>query len=198
MVKPDRSGIIWDQIWWPRQWGDRECTYYTRLGPESGKKDDRWCVITVFTDEQWRAFCDVIGDPSWTQDPKFSSLSVRKENEDELDQLIEEWTSQRDPEEVMMLMQQAGVPAGVVQDGEDIIANDPHLKARGYYVYLNHSETGQSAYDGIAYKLSETPGKPSRPAPRIGEHTEYVCQEILGMDEEEYIDLLAGEVLEIG
>ena len=176
----------------------RECTYFTRLGPEPGEKNDRWCVITVFTDEQWDAFCEVIGKPQWTQDPKFSDLPARKENEDELDQLIEEWTSQKAPEEVMRLMQQAGVPAGVVQDGEDIVAHDPHLKAREYYVYLDHSETGRSAYDGIPFKLSKTPGRLTRPAPRIGEHTEYVCKEILGMDEEEFIELLAGEVLEIG
>ncbi len=98
----------------------------------------------------------------------------------------------------MMLMQRAGVPAGVVQDGEDVLVNDPHLKSRGYYVYLDHPETGHSAYDSFAYKLSATPGTLSRPAPRIGEHTEYVCKEILGMSEETYTELLAEEVLEIG
>ena len=95
-------------------------------------------------------------------------------------------------------MQQAGVPAGVVQDGEDILVHDTHLRSRDYYVYLDHPETGHSAYDGIAYKLSATPGKPTRPAPRIGEHTEHVCREILGMEEEEYTQLLVEEVIEIG
>ena len=97
-----------------------------------------------------------------------------------------------------MLMQQAGVPAGVVQDAEDLLIHDPHLRDRGYYVYLDHSETGRSAYDGIAYKLSATPGKLTRPAPRIGEHTEYVCKEILAMDEEQINALVVDGVLEIG
>jgi benzylsuccinate CoA-transferase BbsF subunit len=177
---------------------DRDCTFYTTLGPMPGRKDDRWCVIAVFTDEEWTAFCDVISNPPWTKDPKFSTLLGRKENEDELDRLVEEWTIQRSPEEVMMLMQHAGVPAGVVQDAEDILVHDPQLKARDYYVYLDHSVTGHSAYDGIAYKLSETPGKLTQAAPRIGEHTEYVCKEILGMAEEEINEYLVEGVLEVG
>lgn len=177
---------------------DRDCIYYTSLGPTPGRKDDRWCVIAVFTDEQWAAFCDVIGNPPWTEDSKFTTLLARKENEDELDRLVEEWTIQRSPEEVMMLLQQAGVPAGVVQDSEDLLVHDPQIRARDYYAYLDHSVTGHSAYDGIAYRLSETPGRPRFGAPRIGEHTEYVCTEILGMSEDEITEYLVDGVLEVG
>ncbi|KPJ54454.1 MAG: hypothetical protein AMJ37_00555 [Dehalococcoidia bacterium DG_18] len=180
---------------------DRDCVYYNMYSvPHEipGRKDDRWCVIAVFSDEEWEAFCDVISNPPWTRDRKFSTLLGRKENEDELDSLVQEWTIQRSPEEVTMLMQQAGVSAGVVQDAEDILVHDPQLRARGYYVYLDHSVTGHSAYDGIAFKLSETPGKLTRPAPRIGEHSEYVCKEILGMAEKEINDYLVEGVLEVG
>ncbi len=177
---------------------DRGCNYASGLGEALGKKDDRWCVIAVFSDDEWEAFCYVIGNPSWTEDPKFSTLLRRKENEEELDCLVQEWTVTKSPEEVMMLMQQAGVPAGVVQDAEDLLVSDPQLRTRGYYVYLDHSSTGRSAYDGIAYKLSETPGRLTRAAPRIGEHTEYVCKEILGLTEEEITEYLVEEVLEIG
>ncbi len=177
---------------------DRECTILTPLGPSAALKNDRWCVITVFTDQQWQALCEVIGNPPWAVDPKFSSMAARKENEDELDTLLEEWTSRRSAEEIMLSMQKAGIPAGVVQDAEDILVKDLHLKARDYFVYLDHSETGHSAYDSFACKLSTTPCKLSKPAPRLGEHTEYVCKEILGMQDEEYIELLVEEVLEIG
>ena len=172
--------------------------YSGTLGQVAGRKDDRWCVIAVFSDYEWEAFCDVIGNPSWTTDPKFSTLLGRKENEEELDRLVQEWTMDRSPEEVMLLMQHAGVPAGVVQDSEDLLVSDPQLRTRGYYVYLEHSVTGRSAYDGIAYKLSETPGQPSRGAPRIGEHTEHVCKDILGLSEEEVTEYLVEGVLEIG
>lgn len=176
----------------------RDCTYITPLGPMPGTKNDRWCVISVFTDEDWMAFCDVIGNPLWTKDSKFSTVLSRKENEDELDRLVQEWTIQRSPEEVMILMQWGGVPAGVVQDSEDLLTRDPQLRARDYYVYLDHSVTGRSSYDSVAFKLSETPASLTRAAPRIGEHTEFVCKDILGMAEEEIDQYLVEGVLEVG
>jgi benzylsuccinate CoA-transferase BbsF subunit len=183
---------------YPCKGEDRVCTVMTNLGPAPAKKNNRWCVIAVFTDDQWNAFCKVIGNPSWTNDDKFSTLLARKQHEDALDRLVGEWTGQRTPEEVMMVLQKAGVPAGVVQDAEDVLVHDPQLRARGYYVYLDHCEAGLCAYDGFAYKLSETPGKLSRPAPRIGEHTEYVCKEVLGMSEDEVDMLMVEGVIEIG
>jgi len=164
---------------------ERDCVYITAYGLTPGRKNDRWCVIAVFNDEEWRAFCCVIGDPPWTKDTRFATLAGRKENEEELDRLVEEWTRERSPEEVMLLMQRAGVPAGVVQDAEDMLVHDPHMRARGYYVYLDHPEAGHTAYDGLPFRLSDTPGQLSRPAPRMGEHTDFVCKEILGMAEEE-------------
>jgi benzylsuccinate CoA-transferase BbsF subunit len=183
---------------YPCKGEDRDCIYLTPFGPAPGRKDDRWCVIAVFSDEEWKAFCDVIGNPAWAKDPKFATLLGRKQNEDELDALVADWTRERPPEEVMLLMQRAGVPAGAVQDGEDILIHDPHLRARGYYVYQDHSEAGHTAYDGIAFKLSATPGELRSGAPRIGEHTELVCKEILQMADEDVDELLMEGVLEIG
>jgi benzylsuccinate CoA-transferase BbsF subunit len=183
---------------YPCKGENRDCTVLTSLGPAPAKKNNRWCVIAVTTDKQWNSLCDVMGNPPWTKAEKFSTLLARKQNEDELDRLVGEWTKPRTPEDVMMTLQKAGIPAGVVQDAEDILVHDPQLRSRGYYVYLDHCETGNSAYDGFAYKLSETPGVLSRPAPRIGEHTDYVCKNILGMTEDEIDMLVVEEVLEIG
>ncbi|MFO7963601.1 MAG: CoA transferase [Desulfobacterales bacterium] len=183
---------------YPCRGENRDITVLTNLGPTPAKKNDRWCVICVFNDSQWNSLCGIMGNPPWAKDEKFSTLSARKQNEDELDRLIGEWTLSRTPEEIMMLLQKAGVPSGVVQDSEDILISDPQIRSRGYYVYLEHCETGNSAYDGYAYHLSETPGKLRSPAPRIGEHTEYVCKEVLGMQEEEIDELIVEGVLEIG
>jgi len=174
----------------------RECVYISARGPKKGTKDDRWCVIAVFTDEHWKAFCRVIGEPPWTKEPRFATLTARKENEDELDRLVGLWTIEKTPEEVMMLMQAAGVPAGVCQDGEDTLVLDPHMKARGYYTYLDHPEAGRTAYDGPPFRLSETPGRLSMPAPRMGEHTDFVCKTILGMSEEEINQCIVDHVFE--
>ena len=157
--------------------------------------DDRWCTIAVFTDDEWRALCRAMGDPEWAREERFATLQGRKENEDELDLLIEGWTAERSAEEVMETLQAAGVPAGVVQSARDVLENDPHLKARGYYVYQDHPEAGRTAYDGPGFRLSKTPGRLLSPAPMLGEHTALVCTDVLGMDDEEMAQLVMESVL---
>ena len=115
--------------------------------------------------------------------------------EDELDGLVEGWTSTRTAEEVMKTLQAAGVATGVVQNARDTLENDPHLEARGYYAYLDHPEAGRTAYDGPGFRLSKTPGKLQSPAPMLGEHTDYVCRAVLGMDDEEIAQLVMAGVL---
>jgi benzylsuccinate CoA-transferase BbsF subunit len=153
------------------------------------KGDDRWCAITVPTEEEWRAFCRVLGEPEWTKDPKFATFLSRKENEAELDKFVEEWTINHTAEEVMKLMQEAGVPAGVAQTAEEIY-NDPQLRQRNIFWKMNHKEIGEFTHMGQPSNLSKTPAEPQMPAPLIGEHTEYVCKEFLGMSESQYDELL--------
>ncbi len=176
---------------------DREVDYCAmpESEPEHRKKDERWCAIAVFTEDEWKAFCNVMGNPPWTKDKKFATFHGRKENEDELDSLVEEWTIKKSPEEVMMLMQKGGVAAGVVQDGEDLQTRDPQLKERGFYVYLDHPETGRIAHDGLTFALSATPGEIRR-APLLGEHNEYVYREVLGLSEDKVNQLIMDGVLE--
>ena len=157
--------------------------------------DDRWCTIAVFSDEEWQAFCKVIGEPAWTKQPRFDTLLARKENEDGLDRLVENWTVNYTPEEVMHKMQAAGIAAGVVQSGKDLI-EDPQLEHRHHFWYLNHPEMGTCAYDGPPFRLSETSAELHMPAPCLGEHTDYVCTQILGMSDEEFIGLLNEGVFE--
>ena len=153
------------------------------------KGDDRWCAIAVFTEEEWERFCKTIGNPSWTTGPKFSTLQGRKKNEGELNQLVEEWTMNFTAEEVMTKMQSAGVAAGVVENAEDLLA-DPQLRHRGYFLKLDHKEIGPISSLGQAFKLSKTPAEARMPAPCLGEHTDYVCAEILGISDEEFVELL--------
>lgn len=146
--------------------------------------DDRWCVISVFNDKEWKGFCEAIGNPAWTIDKKFSTAMSRVENMDELDRLVAEWTEERIDQEVMEVMQKHGVAAGVVQNSQDLIERDPQMRHRGFFVYLEHPEMGTVGYEGVSFKLSETPGKLRR-APLFGEHNDYVYGEILGMSKEE-------------
>ena len=136
-----------------------------------------------------------MGSPVWANDAKFATLDARKQHEDELDAHVTAWTLEHTTEELMVLLQSKGVPAGVVQNARDVLDADEHLKARGYYQYLDHPETGRSAYDGAPFVLSKTPGKLRSPAPLLGQDNEYVCKEILGMNDEEIADALIAEAL---
>jgi len=156
--------------------------------------EERWCAIAVETDEEWKDFCRVIGDPEWTRDPKFATLKGRKENEDELNMLVEQWTVAYPPQEVMSRMQAAGVPAGVVESGEDLVA-DPQLN-HCLHMTLEHPEIGPHIYGLPPYRLSKTPPGLTMPAPCIGQHNEYVLKEVLGMSDDEVADLLIAGALE--
>ncbi|MBI4286305.1 MAG: CoA transferase [Chloroflexi bacterium] len=142
--------------------------------------DDRWCVITVFTEQEWQAFCQVMGNPSWTSEPAFATLPQRIEHRPELDRRVTEWTRQHSPEEVMYLLQRAGVPVAMVQNAADM-AKDPHLHARGFWEYDQDPDIGAEVFEGIPEKLSETPGHVWRPTPQVGQHNDYVYGTLLGM-----------------
>ena len=158
------------------------------------KGDDRWCVIAVFSEEEWKSFCGVVGNPPWTKETRFSSLLKRKENEEELDKLVGEWTINHSPEEIMEMMQSAGVAAGIVESGKDL-HEDPQLKYRHHFWTLPHSDVGEFTYDGPPFNLPETPAEVRMSCPCLGEHTEFVCREILHMSNEEFSDMYQAGVL---
>lgn len=170
------------------------CPYAAPHGVYRCRGDDRWCAISVFTEMEWEAFCRVLGSPAWTRDKKFAFLHGRKENEEELDRLVEQWTINFTPEEVMALMQQAGVPAGVVKTNKELF-EDPQLTHRGYFQRVEHPEIGQCYQQAWPIRLSRSPLK-VRPAPCLGEHNEYVFTKILGLSDKEFVDYLDTGVFE--
>jgi crotonobetainyl-CoA:carnitine CoA-transferase CaiB-like acyl-CoA transferase len=159
------------------------------------KGEERWCAIAAVSDAQWASLCQAMGKPELSRDSRFDTLPHRKENEAELDALVEAWTRNHSPEEVMARLQAAGVPAGVVENAADIFA-DPQLRARGLFWPLEHSEIGRFHHLGASMVLSETPAQAVSPSPCIGEHNEYVLTKILGKTDEEFVELLAAGVLE--
>jgi benzylsuccinate CoA-transferase BbsF subunit len=158
--------------------------------------EDRWCVIAVNTEDEWRALCSVAGKPEWSADSRFATFAQRKANESALDEAIAGWTATKEAPELMKELQSEGVPAGVVHNAQDLLDHDNHIRERGYYAYIDHPEAGRTAYDGPAPRLSRTPASVRRGAPLLGEHTWQVATEVVGLPPEQVAELTADGVLE--
>ncbi len=155
--------------------------------------DDRWCVIAVSTDDEWQALCNVIGHPGLPAKPGFRTLLERKENEAEIDQLVQAWAKNVTAEEAVAKLQGAGVASGIVQNARDLL-HDPQLE-RSFWL-LNHDELGPYHHLGQAFTFLGSESEECMPAPCLGQHTEYVCRQILGMSDEEFIELVSAGVFE--
>ena len=143
--------------------------------------DDQWCVIACYTEAHWSALCDVAGNPGWAADARFASLGSRRLHQDALDERIGEWTSGYTPYEVMELLQEAGVPSGVVQSGEQLY-HDRHLRARGFIAEIEHAQPwGCMEHPRLPAVLSGEPA-PLRGMPAVGEHNDDVLTGLLGLN----------------
>jgi benzylsuccinate CoA-transferase BbsF subunit len=152
---------------------------------------DRWCAITIASDEEWRSFKEALANPTRAEEERFTTSASRLENKPALDELIEGWTKTHTAEEVMALLQKNGVAAGVVRSAADL-AGDPQLKERGFFIELDHPEMGRTVSDASPVRLSGTPPGYSRPAPLPGQDNGYVYGELLGLGEAE-INSLKGQ-----
>ena len=156
---------------------------------------DRWCAIAVFGDQDWRRLCGALGQPEWTQDPRFATCAGRIANRPALDAHVQRWTRERSAEEVMTRLQSAGVAAGVVANAEDLCRRDPQLRQRHYWQRLRAPGGETVVLDGIPFKLSATPGQVRAAGPLLGEHTEDVLRQLLGMSPAAVAELRAAAVV---
>ena len=156
--------------------------------------EEKWVAIAVSTQDEWENFCRALEKKEWLHDERFASVRARKENEDELESLISEFTRQRSRQEVMALLQSAGVPAGIVATNEDLF-NDPQLKHREHFKKLEHEEVGTYSYELPSFRFSKMPHQKQKPAPLLGEHTDHVLREILKYSDDEIAELLIQGVI---
>ena len=142
--------------------------------------EDGWTAISIDSDDQWNALCDAAGHPEWSYDPRFASSLARWQHQDELDSLVQGWTREHAPLEVMHVLQSAAVPAGPSLTTADIL-KDPHLRERGFVVEVDHLEVGTRPTATVPWKITDLPPVEHRHAPLIGQHNHYVLCELLGL-----------------
>jgi benzylsuccinate CoA-transferase BbsF subunit len=163
-------------------------------GAYPSRGQDRWCVIAVFSNEEWWALCRAADHLEWADDPRFRTATARKANEDELDRLIGEWTVEHTAQEVMEKLQAVGVQAGPVNTLGDLFS-DPQLEHRQIWRELSHTVLGPFYYEAPPFAFSETTAE-LRPSPLLGEHNRYVYGEVLGMSDAEIEELTKQGVIE--
>ena len=155
--------------------------------------DDRWVTIVVATDDEWRALCTAIADPR-LEDERFGDGYGRHLHQEELEQIIAEWTATRSSEEITRSLQAVGVAAMPAHDGNSLVV-DPQLRERGLMEWVEHPASGRRFMCGPPWRLSKTPAGIRQPAPLLGQHNHYVLHDLLGMSEEEIRRLVDAEVV---
>ena len=142
-----------------------------------------YVYIMSVTPRMWEAVCHAIGREELLSDPRFETASARREHADELRSAIASWTKQRDKHEAMRLLAEAGVPASAVFDTLDLF-RDPHLESRGFVKTVEHPGLGPVRMLGWPARMEKS-DVPIEAAPLLGEHTDGVLHDELGLAEGE-------------
>jgi crotonobetainyl-CoA:carnitine CoA-transferase CaiB-like acyl-CoA transferase len=138
-------------------------------------------ILTVGNDGQFRKFAEVAGQPQWADDPRFATNKLRVANRGELIPLIRQATVFKTTAEWVNQLEKAGVPCGPINDLAQMF-QDPQVVARGLAVTVPHPLAGSVPQVASPIRLSETPVEYRRAPPLLGEHTEAVLSDVLGLD----------------
>lgn len=139
-------------------------------------------------DSVWKRMATMMGQPELGDDLRYNSHVARGERQQELDDLIGEWTKRYSSEEVLDKCEEHGVPAGNIYRAPEMLA-DPHFEAREAIIERKHPRHENFKMQNVAPKLSATPGNVEWVGPELGEHNELVYGELLGMDSRTMADL---------
>ena len=139
---------------------------------------DQWITLVVRSDEEWQRLCAAIGRAELASDPRFAAEGDRQRHHAEVDEILQEWTSQQDRDEAMHRLQQGGVCAGAVLDTASLMANQ-HLLARNYF---QDAADGSGRLNGMPFRFSEGDGVVRKSGPRLGEDNVAVLCGLLGRD----------------
>jgi crotonobetainyl-CoA:carnitine CoA-transferase CaiB-like acyl-CoA transferase len=147
-------------------------------------------VVAVGNDEQWRRFCGVIAAAGLQDDARFATNRGRVDHYDALRPLLVEKLRVKTRAEWVDGLKAAGVPCGSVRDIEEVL-QDEHLRARGMVATVEHATAGPVNILGVPIKLSDTPGSVRAAPPVLGQHTDRILRDDVGLGDEEIARLHA-------
>ena len=159
--------------------------------------EDQWVVLSVGSDEQWQALCQIMGREELALDSNFADVLSRQRNHDRIDEIIGVWSVALDKYQIMHRLQAEGIPAGPVLTGKDIHF-DPQYKSRGFLervTYPPERKIGTRPFIGRPYKFSRSPLRIRGPSPTFGQDNESLLRNLLGVDQATYEALVQDAVI---
>ena len=159
-------------------------TAYKALLPyQTFRTKTRDLALAVGSEKLWRQFCPLIGMPGLATDPRYNSNNQRDINRDGLIAELQRVFLTRSYEEWEALFVKHGMPVGAINDLAEVV-NHPQVKARGVFVETDHPVAGKVPVVGPAIRLSDTPGSVRTPSPTLGQHTDEILRDVLGLSGE--------------
>lgn len=149
---------------------------------------DGYIAIICVKDAHWKALCHAMGKDELGVDPKYATNKERAARIDEVDDIVSQWSKTLGKEEIFSMSQTEKFPAAPVRDLNELSA-DPHLHARGALQNFDHPTLGRIVLPNSPVRFSHLPLMPISVNPNLGEHTQQVLEEFLGMDEAQINDL---------
>jgi formyl-CoA transferase len=145
------------------------------------RAQDRQLALAVANQRQFRKFCELAGRPDLADDPRFATNADRLAHRDELVAEIQRIIERRTADEWLRLLNDNGIPAGPINTVAQAFA-DPQVQALGVVHVLPHPTAGEVKVVGPPFRLSETPAAPRSAPPLLGQHTDEVLRDVLGLD----------------
>ncbi|HYG46075.1 MAG TPA: CoA transferase, partial [Bordetella sp.] len=156
--------------------------------------DDAWVLIAITDDAAWRGLCRVIGRTDLAHDASLASVDSRRARKAEIDDAIRAWTRSRTPEQAMAALQHEGVAAGASRLPSELL-DDPHLKARGFWRWIDREYVGLHPQPSPGYRGEGVAGQSMRPAPTLGQANHDVLQGMLGLGAQDLQRLAALNII---
>lgn len=149
---------------------------------------DGYICTAALEGHQWRAFLELMGNPPWTQDPKYRDRrAITEKYSAEVDELVLPWFKERTKAEIFARCQERKVPFTPVRTIDEVV-DDPHLRERGFFRAVDRPCVGRLTYPGAPYTFSRSEWR-LRPAPLLGEHNEQVYCGRLGFSHQDLAEL---------
>ncbi len=161
---------------------------------ESFTAKDGFVIVGAGNDKLFEKLCSLLGRSELANDPRFNTNALRTQNVDQLKEILDSVFVHKTIEEWLSELEIAGIPCGPINTIDKVVVN-PQIIARDMIVSTNHPVAGTVKMAGIPIKLSDTPGTVAQPAPLLGQHTEEILQEFLGLSIQEISKLRENKVI---